>query len=173
MNRIHNRTIRRYILAFVLIVLAGYISVVIKDSIDSNNPELSLPVINVTAGYSPIPDVAKNVPRAGYEWHYRTKSVMSPYVSSMDTPLIAYDALIDVPILIGFSVPHNQLTLYESEGVLINGRAVPSGEFVEKKYSNNTPNNEGIYVYKVVAQFDQGTVVHYFALDVSATRLSM
>ncbi|MBE6878783.1 MAG: hypothetical protein E7488_06440 [Ruminococcaceae bacterium] len=169
MNRMHNRAIRRYAIAFVLLILAGYISVFIKDTIDSNNPEVSLPIINVTTGYSPIP----SVPRAGYEWNYRTKSMMSPYVSSIDIPLIAYDALIDVPILIGFSVPHNQLTLYESEGVLINGRVVASGEFQEKRYSSNTPNKEGIYVYKVVAQFDQGTIMHYFALDVSAKRSSI
>jgi len=169
MNRMHNRAIRRYAIAFVLLILAGYSSGFIKDTIDSNNPEVSLPIINVTTGYSPIP----SVPRAVYEWNYRTKSMMSPYVSSIDIPLIAYDALIDVPILIGFSVPHNQLTLYESEGVLINGRVVASGEFQEKRYSSNTPNKEGIYVYKVVAQFDQGTIMHYFALDVSAKRSSI
>lgn len=169
MNHIHNRTIRRYIVAFVLLILAGYISVAIKDTIDSRNPEVSLPIINVTTGYASIP----NVPRAGYEWSFRTKKLMAPYVSSIDIPLVAYDALPDVPILIGFSVPHNELILYESEGVLINGRVVASEEFSEKRYSNNTPNEEGIYVYKVVARFDQGTIVHYFALDVSASRASI
>lgn len=160
---------RRYAIAFVLLILAGYISVFIKDTIDSRNPEVSLPIINVTTGYTYIP----NVPRAGYEWSFRTKKLMAPYVSSIDIPLIAYDAMPDEPILIGFTVPHRELHLYESEGVLINGRVVASGDFTEKKYSDNTPNEEGIYVYKVVAIFDQGTIVHYFALDVSASRASI
>ncbi|MBQ9845177.1 MAG: hypothetical protein IJO54_03745 [Oscillospiraceae bacterium] len=169
MNRMHNRKIRRYAVAFVLLILSGYLSVFIKDTIDSRNPDVSLPAISVTTGYSPIP----SVPRAGYEWNYRTKSVMSPYVSSFDVPLIAYDALLDTPIIVEFSVPHKQITLYESKGVLINGRVVSSEEFEEKRYSNNTPNEKGIYVYKVVAQFEQGTIVHYFALDVSTKRSSI
>ena len=152
MNRMHNRALRRYAVAFVLLILAGYISVFIKDTIDSRNPDVALPVISVTTGYSPIP----NVPRAGYEWQYRTKSVMAPYVSSMD-----------------FSMPYKGLTLYESKGVLINGRVLATEDFTEKKYSNNTPNKEGIYVYKVVAQFEQGTIMHYFALDVSSKRSSI
>ena len=169
MNRMHNRAIRRYAVAFVLLILAGYMSVVIKDTIDSRNPDVSLPIISVTTGYSPIPEV----PRAGYEWEYRTKSIQSPYVTSIDIPLIAYDALIDVPILVEFSVPNYNLTLYESKGMLINGRVIATEDFKEKKYSYNTPNQEGIYVYKVVAQFDRGTIMHYFALDVSAKRSSI
>ena len=169
MNRMHNRALRRYAVAFVLLILAGYISVFIKDTIDSRNPDVALPVISVTTGYSPIP----NVPRAGYEWQYRTKSVMAPYVSSMDIPLSAYDELLDTPINIDFSMPYKGLTLYESKGVLINGRVLATEDFTEKKYSNNTPNKEGIYVYKVVAQFEQGTIMHYFALDVSSKRSSI
>ncbi len=169
MNRMHNRAMRRYAIAFVFLILAGYISVFIKDTIDSRNPEVSLPIISVTTGYSSIP----SAPRAGYEWNYRTKSIMSPYVSSIDIPLIAYDAMLDMPIVVEFSVPHKQITLYESEGVLINGRVIASGEFQEKRYSSNTPNKDGVYVYKVVAQFDQGTIMHYFALDVREKRSSV
>ena len=169
MNRIHNRKIRRYALAFVLLMLAGYMSVFIKDTIDSRNPDVSLPIISVTAGYSHIP----SAPRAGYEWNYRTHSVMAPYVSSIDIPLIAYEAMIDLPILVEFSAPYYSRVLYESEGMLINGRVVAYVDFEEKRYSSNTPNKEGIYVYKVVAQFDQGTLMHYFALDVKAKRSSI
>ena len=39
--------------------------------------------------------------------------------------------------------------------------------FTEKRYSMTTPAEEGTYVYKVVAQFDRGTIVHYFALEVA------
>ena len=162
MNRMHNRTLRRYIIAFVLLLVAGYISVVIKDTIDSKNPEVSLPIINVTTGYSTIP----NVPRAGYEWNFRTKSVMSPYVSILDIPLIAYDAMPDTPILIGFTMPHKEISIYEGKGMMVNGRVVSSEIFKAKSYSLRTPEEEGIYIYKVVARFDQGTIVHYFALEV-------
>ena len=155
MNQIHKRKLRRYLFAVIMLVLAGYISVFIKDSIDAKNPEASLPVISVTTGYTVLP----NVPRAGYEWSYTTKTVKSPYVSSIDVPLIAYEVLPDTPILIQFSVQEENITLYESK--------VSSPEdFTEKRYNMSTPAEEGEYIYKVVAQFEQGTIVHYFALSV-------
>ncbi|MBQ6930009.1 MAG: hypothetical protein IJN27_06890 [Oscillospiraceae bacterium] len=166
MNRIYKTKIRRYIIAAVMLVLSGFVTVAIKDNIDARNPEVSLPIINVTTGYASIP----NVPRAGYEWSFGSKTVRSPYVSSIDVPLVAYEAMPDMPILIGFTTPHTQLTLYESPGTLYDDRVIAADDtFVERRYSMNTPAKEGIYVYKVVAQFERGTIVHYFALDVNSS----
>ncbi|MBP1571439.1 MAG: hypothetical protein J6C76_06015 [Oscillospiraceae bacterium] len=155
MNRIHKRKIRRYIIAVIMLILSGYISVFIKDSIDAKNPEVSLPVISVTTGYN----VITNVPRAGYEWSYTTKTVKSPFVSSIDVPLIVYEVLPDMPILIEFSTQAENITLYES-------KATEPEVYNEKRYGMTTPVEEGEYIYKVVAQFEQGTIVHYFALNV-------
>lgn len=155
MNRIYKLKLRRYLLAVVMLVVAGYISVFIKDTLDSKNPEVSLPIISVTTGYTNIP----NVPRAGYEWKFTTKTVKSPYVSSMEVPLTVYEAMPDMPILINFSMPCQQITLYEST-------SESPEEFVEKRYGMNTPLQDGVYTYKVVAKFDKGTIVHYFALNV-------
>ena len=164
MNRIYKTKLRRYIIAVVMLVISAYISVAIKDSIDAKNPEVSLPIINVTVGYTYIP----NSPRAGYEWSFGSKTVRSPYVSSIDVPLGAYEALPGSPILIGFTSPHTQITLYESKGIMYEGRVMASEDFKEKRYNTDTPQEEGIYVYKVVAQFDRGTIVHYFALNVTS-----
>lgn len=160
MNRIYRRKIRRYILAAVFLVVAGYISVFIKDSIDAKNPEVSLPVITVTTGYTVIP----SAPRAGYEWAYTTKTVKSPFVSSIDVPLIAYEVAPDMPILIEFSTQAKSITLYES-------KASAPEQFTEKRYGMMTPLEEGEYIYKVIAQFDQGTIMHYFALNVKQTHI--
>ena len=150
-----------------MLILSGFITVAIKDSIDAKNPEVSLPVINVTTGYTYIPDV--NVPRAGYEWKFGAKTVRAPYVSSIDVPLIAYEAQPGAPIRIGFTIPHTQLTLYECPGVMYDGKVMAVDDaFVERRYSTDTPTEEGIYVYKVVAQFDRGTIVHYFALNIGS-----
>ena len=166
MNRIYKTKLRRYLIAAVMLVVSGFITVSIKDNIDARNPEVSLPMINVTTGYTSIP----NVPRAGYEWSFGRKTVRSPYVSSMDVPMSVYEAMPNTPILIGFTTPHTQLTLYESPGVMYEGKVfAPDDSFVERRYSMNTPVNEGIYVYKVVAQFERGTIVHYFALNIGTT----
>lgn len=155
MNRIYKQKLRRYLLALVMLAVAGYISIFIKDTLDSKNPEASLPIITVTSGYTNIP----NAPRAGYEWKYTTKTVKSPYVSSIEVPLTVYEALPEMPILISFSTPYQQITLYES-------RQESPEKFVEKRYGMTTASEDGVYIYKVVAKFDKGTIVHYFALDV-------
>ena len=167
MNRIYKTKLRRYLIAVLMLILSGFITVAIKDNIDAKNPEVSLPVINVTTGYTYIPDV--NVPRAGYEWKFGAKTVRAPYVSSIDVPLIAYEAQPEAPIRIGFTIPHTQLTLYECPGVMYDGKVMAVDDaFVERRYSTDTPAEEGIYVYKVVAQFDRGTIVHYFALNIGS-----
>lgn len=155
MNRIYKQKLRRYLLAVVMLAICGYISIFIKDTLDSRNPEVSLPIITVTTGYTNIP----TAPRAGYEWSFTTKTVKSPYVSSIEVPLTVYEALPEMPILISFSTPYQQITLYES-------RQDSPEQFVEKRYGMTTPSEDGTYIYKVVAKFDKGTIVHYFALDV-------
>ena len=166
MNRIYKTKLRRYLIAAVMLIISGFITVSIKDNIDARNPEVSLPVINVTTGYTAIP----NVPRAGYEWSFGRKTVRSPYVSSMDVPMRVYEAMPNTPILIGFTIPHTQITLYESPGVMYDGKVMASDDsFIERRYSMNTPAKECIYVYKVVAQFERGTIVHYFALNIGST----
>lgn len=170
MNKFYGRTVRRYVVAVIMLVLSGYITMFIKDSIDAQNPDISLPIINITIGYTQIP----NSPRAGYEWTFGSKTIRSPYVSSIDVPLgNAYRVTPDTPILIGFTTPHTQLTLYESEGVMYDGRVIAAEPFVEKKYNNKTPKTEGIYVYKVVTKFDRGNIVHYFAVDVNSLYASI
>ncbi|MEG1895709.1 MAG: hypothetical protein RR162_05665 [Oscillospiraceae bacterium] len=156
----YNRQIKRYIIAVILLVVSGYITVFIKDMLDSRNPEKSLPIISVTTGYTSVPDP----PRAGYEWKFGSKVVRSPFVSSLDVSLIAYDALPDTPILINFSSPAQQIFVYEGEGIF-------ATEFTEQRLNVTTPTQEGVYTYKVVAQFAKGTIVHYFALDVKRPHL--
>lgn len=155
MKHHYNRQIKRYLIAMVLLVVAGYLTMMVKDVLDSKNPEKSLPIISVTTGYTSIP----NAPRAGYEWTFGSNTVRSPFVEPVDAALEPYDAIPGVPILITFSSPPEQIFVYEGEGI-------SATEFYEKRLSVETPSKEGIYVYKVIAKFPKGTIVHYFALDV-------
>ncbi len=163
MNRLLRRKIRRYIFAVIMFIIAGYITVFIKDTIDAKNPEVSLPIIEVTSGYTAVP----YVPRAGYDWNFGLKSVAAPFLSSIDVPLIAYDALPNTPILVSFTSPAEQITIYQGVGNTYEGKVFAS-EFEEMRYGTNTPAEEGVYVYKVDAKFSRGTIVHYFALNVKA-----
>ena len=57
----------KIILAVALIMLAATFSVVVKERIDSADPDNTLPLIDVSVGYTKLV-----VPRAHYEWNYLT-----------------------------------------------------------------------------------------------------
>lgn len=161
MKHHYNRQLKRYVLAIILLVAAGYITMFVKDTIDAQNPEKSLPIISITTGYTVVAEPT----RAGYEWKFGYRAVMSPFLEPPDVPITTtYEAMPGMPILINFSSPAEQISVYEAEGI-------SATEFYEKRLSIQTPEEEGVYVYKVVAQFERGTIVHYFALDVKRPHL--
>ncbi|MEG1862287.1 MAG: hypothetical protein RR198_01640 [Oscillospiraceae bacterium] len=149
-----NRKIKRYILAFVLLCVSAVITVFIKDTVDSLNPEQSLPIASFSVGYT-VPYVV----RAGYTWSFGTKTVRSPYVPASDAPLVSYDCDPQTPINVNFSAPYESVAIYQSVGAL-------SDEFVPMGENPQTPAEEGMYIYKVEAKFNRGDIMYYFLLQV-------
>ena len=152
------RKIRKYVMALVLLVVAAFASVVIKDTVDSLNPENSLPIINVNVGYNP-----PYVVRAGYTWQFGLKTVRSPYVSAADVPLMVTDCSPGENIVINFSAPFEYINLYQSEGL--------AGEDFTALYTWTTPTKEGIYVYKIEAFFEKGDSSYFFAVQVKENNI--
>lgn len=150
----NKRKIKKYIFAAIMLIAVAYITVFIKDTLDAKNPEKSLPLIDVSVGYTK-PTVA----RAGYEWHFGSKTVRSPFVSPPDVPMDIFEAMPGMPIVVNFSVDPIQVFIYQGVGI-------SATEFSEKIINVSTPQEEGIYVYKIVANFAKGDIVYYFALDV-------
>lgn len=151
-----NRKFKRYLVAAVLLVLSAYMTIFIKDTVDSLNPEKSLPIASISVGYT-MPYVV----RAGYNWNFGMKTVRSPFVPASDTPLIVYDCDPLTPITINFSSPCEKLSVYQTKGLY-------SEDFEELVVTVQTPKEEGVYVYKVDAQFSKGNIVYYFALNVTS-----
>ena len=152
------RKIKRYVLALVMLVLSAYATIFIKDTVESMNPENYLPEMSVTVGYNP-PYVA----RAGYTWRFGSKTVRSPYVSATDTPLMVTDCSPGENIVINISAPFEFVSLYETVGL--------ANEDFKPIYVWNTPNEEGIYVYKIEAYFEKGDISYYFAVQVKNDNL--
>lgn len=152
------RKIKKYVIAVILFILASYTTIFIKDAVDAINPEKSLPIISVSVGYNP-----PYVVRAGYTWHFGAKTVRSPYVASSDAPLVVTDCSPEEQIVITFSAPYEYITVYQAEGLA-------NDEFVQM-YTLSTPQKEGIYVYKIEAQFEKGDIVYYFAVQVKQANL--
>ena len=152
------RKIKRYVLALIMLVLAAYATVFIKDTVESMNPERSLPIITVSVGYNP-----PYVVRAGYTWSFGSKTVRSPYVPATDTPLMVTDCSPGENIDINFSAPFEFISLYQTTGL--------ANEDFKPIYAWNTPKEEGIYVYKIEAYFGKGDISYYFAVQVKEDNL--
>ena len=146
---VFKRKLKRYLFAAVMLVLALFI----KDSVDSKNAEINLPVISVSTGFNP-----PYVVRAGYTWKFGFKTVYSPFVSPMDVPLMITDVPPKENIVITFTALEELCELFVAEGL--------GNEEFEKVYTWVTPEKEGIYVYRIHAQFEKGDIQYYFALQV-------
>ncbi len=148
------RKLKRYVIAVLLLILSAYTTVFIKNYVDSQTPEKSLPTINVSVGY-----VQPVVQRAGYTWKFGTgiAPVLSPYVSAEDVPLMVMDCY-PGDIVINFSRQPELVTVYQTEGLANNN--------FKQLYTLATPQEEGIYVYKIQAEFDKGDILYYFAVQV-------
>ena len=152
------RKLKKYLLALVLLILSAFVTVVIKDTVDSVNPEKSLPTINVNVGYTP-----PYVVRAGYTWQFGLKTVRSPYVSGTDVPLMVTDCSPGENIVINFSAPFEFINLYQAKGM--------ANEDYTALYNWTTPTEEGIYVYKIEAFFEKGNMAYFFAVQVKENNL--
>lgn len=147
------RKLKRYAIALVMLVAASFATIFIKDTVDSLNPEKSLPIINVSVGYNP-----PYVVRAGYTWKFGLKTVRSPYVPATDTPLMVTDCSPGENIVINFSAPFEFISLYQTQGL--------ANEDFKPLYNWSTPTEEGIYVYKIEAYFEDGDISYYFAIQI-------
>ena len=76
--------------AALLIGAAAVASLLIKETLDSTDPENTMPLIEASVGYTKL-----NVIRADFEWNYITRTVRGPALSDEagDVPL----APLDVP----------------------------------------------------------------------------
>ena len=66
-------------------------------------------------------------------------------------------------IVINFSAPYEYLNVYQTEGLANND--------FKQIYSLVTPAEEGVYVYKVEANFEKGDMLYYFAVQVKNANL--
>ena len=151
----YKRKIKRYFIAFLMLILSAFGTIFIKNYVDSKNPEKALPVLSVSVGY-----VQPAVQRAGYTWKFGPGIApsLSPYVSAEDVPLLVMDCYPGHEIVINFSMQPELVTVYQTEGLANNN--------FKQLYSLVTPMEEGIYVYKIAAEFEKGDILYYFAVQV-------
>lgn len=155
------QVIQKIIAGVVLIAIAAVVTMFIKESLDTQDPESSLPIIQVQYNGMPMTDVY----RAGYEWSFfTTVERRTPELLLEDIPLVAVDVLPQAPLQITFSKEPSELKVMRATGRY-------STDFMEITDMENgtlkTPAAPGIYVYRVSAHWTtRGYIQYYFALQV-------
>ncbi len=153
----------KLLLGVVLIALAAGITVFIKETLDTCDPESSLPLITVQYGDETFV-VDKEVRRAGWEWSFFLTQEKTPMLSVEDVPLSPVTVLPSAPMRISFTKDPTRLRVLratsEKPSEYLELADAGSGSF-------STPTMPGLYYYKVQAEWQgRGMIQYYFALEV-------
>ena len=155
--------IRKLLLGIVLIGIAIGITVVIKESLDTQDPESALPIIKVEYNGTDVP--AANIFRAGYEWNFfTTVERHAPVIAQEDLPLTPFDVQKEMPMRISFTKEPAAMRIWRADGRY-------STNYIELASDNVaeflTPSLKGVYVYKIKADWgSRGYIQYYFAIEV-------
>lgn len=156
------RIAKKIILGIILISFAAGISVFLKESLDTLDPESSLPILTVTQNGQPVTDVY----RAGYQWSFfATVERRTPQVSEADLPLVPVPVAPLADIRLDFSAKPSTLKVYRASHR-------PSAEYLEIASENPAafpaPGTAGTYIYKIFAEWgDRGHIQYYFSVYVT------
>lgn len=147
----------RVALAVVLLVAAGLLAMVIKDTLAQRNPESALPVIHVDYEGQGLP--AKHVVMDSYEWYFIGKTIHWQEADrenwkEMEPAWVKGS----VPLEVWFSFPADNVKVWrEKDG---------SGHFEEVLGNLETPALPGVYTYRIEAEWQRGSVAYYVRVQV-------
>lgn len=151
------RVVQRVLLALLLISLAAVASVLVKERIDSTDPDNSLPLIDVSVGYTKLV-----VPRANFEWNYITRTAYGPALSpeSGDLQLSILDVMPGAPLVITMSDPgYISMKVSRADGLGSEYYEVAGSEIL-------TPTIPGVYIYKIEVGYKKGSLLYYTAVRI-------
>lgn len=156
---------KKLLLGIFLIAMAALGSFLLKETLDSNDPENNLPILTVNCGYASTLTSGKDTPetfikRAGYEWNFLTKIVKSPTLPPTEYPLYPITVVANTPIVINFSVPYETLKVSRSNGQYDVNFMPVAGDIY-------TPAEPGTYCYCIEAGFKRGSIIYYFVVSVT------
>ncbi len=156
--------IKKLIFASVLIVLSAALTVLIKEALDTQNPENALPIITITHNGAPVSE--QHIHRAGYEWSFftTTERKLAPALIPEDLPIVPLDAIIGSNFEITFSSTPTSIALWRATGQYSTDFSVLE---TEKEGVFSTPVESGVYLYRINASWGQrGEIQYYFAVNV-------
>lgn len=155
--------IRKILIGAVLIALSAAVTMMIKETLDTQDPEASLPILTVTCNGAPLGE--KSFQRAGYEWSFFTTiERRTPPVTAEDLPLEPTTVSAGVPISLTFSRSPANVQVWRAEGM--HGQ-----DFLELSSADpcnfSAPTALGTYIYRVRAEWTgRGYIQYFFCITV-------
>ena len=151
------RQVLKVLLGIVLITLAAFSSLLLKETLDSTDPENNLPLIEASVGYTKL-----NVVCANFEWNYITRKVRGPALSAEagDLPLAPQDVAPNARLVIVMSDPkYLSIKVSRADGLY-------GAEYLSVYGDVMTPSVPGVYVYKIEVAYKKGSLLYYTAVRV-------
>lgn len=156
---------KKLLLGALLIWICAACTTLLKEVLDTRNPESALPVITVRYEYGDQPfSNEREVRRAGWEWSFFLTREKTPLLALDEVPLAPASVLPGAQITIDFTREPGELQVFQcaytdlpSELEELPGAR--SGSFA-------APTQPGRYYYKVRAEWPRGFIQYYFALQV-------
>ncbi len=156
--------IRKLILGAVLIAISAGITLFIKESLDTQDPEAALPIITIIYNEEEFP--SNNIYRAGYTWSFITtvEKWQAPSLLPEDLPIVPETVLSDMPVSVSFSQTPDNLQIWRATGRY-------STDFLEISMQTQgeffTPTSSGEYLYRIIADWgSRGEIQYYFSMRV-------
>lgn len=161
--KLPNVFFRKLLLGIVLVSLAAGVTMFIKETLDTRDPESALPIITVQYG-DEVFIADKQVRRAGWEWNFFLTKEKTPMLSIEDAPPTPVTVLPASPMHISFTKKPSQLRV-------LRATSEKPSEYLELSDAGDgafsSPTMPGLYYYKVRAEWQgRGFIQYYFALEV-------
>ncbi len=146
---------KKFLLSIILLFCAGIVAFFIKDLIDRNNPDHAVPQINVMADTNVVTTIT-----SGYVWTFAFGEQKSKdSIGVVDLSIVPTELIGGELLDISFSRTPISYTVSRSGSYNYQFEVVKAPFVVTYE--------KGGYIYKVDAEFEQGTVEYYFYLLVT------
>ena len=159
----HAMLIRKLVIGAICILLAAGLTLVLKEVLDTQDPEQALPILEVRCNDVPMPP--EYLLRAGYEWNFfTTKETKTSVVPNEEMALMPMEVMAQTPVVVSYSTRPKELKLQRWDAA--------TGEYLE--VTTTTPGHfqapavAGRYVYRVTGTWTfRGEIQDYFCLQVT------
>lgn len=156
--KLRKRTLIKIAIGFLLISIAGLLSIAINDMLSAREPEYALPSLKVQFGEEGILPT-KHVLWESYSWRFfiTVKNGIVPDPDAVENIEPAWVPA-GAPLDLLFSQPPSEIEVSMSKN---------NSSFIELGGELSAPMEQGIYTYRVIANWGmRGTVVYFFKIEV-------